>query len=233
MPAECRLTRRRNVLASRESAFIAVPVRRTASAAAERKPKKMKNKRENNFAFIDSQNLNLGVSNNILNSKGRILYKGWKIDMRKFRIYLKEKYGVKKAFLFIGYVPGNQQMYSFFQNAGYICIFKPTLELKEKTKGNVDAELVLHAMIEYANYGKAVIVSGDGDFYCLAEYLIQNNKLEKVLVPNEYCYSSLLKRLSKEDNQIIAFVNNLRKKIEYNKEKSSRRDGTLREPFSS
>jgi uncharacterized LabA/DUF88 family protein len=191
------------------------------------------NKKENNFAFIDSQNLNLGVSNDIFNNKGIILYKGWKIDMRKFRIYLKEKYGITKAFLFIGYVPGNQRMYSFFQDAGYICIFKPTLELEEKTKGNVDAELVLHTMIEYPNYDKAVIISGDGDFSCLVEYLMQNDKLKKVLVPNEYCYSSLLKRLSRENNQIIAFVNNLRGKVEYNKEKSSRRDGTLREPFSS
>ena len=189
-------------------------------------------KKENNFAFIDSQNLNLGVSNDIFN-KENLLYKGWKIDMRKFRIYLKEKYGVNKAFLFIGYVPGNQQMYSFFQDAGYICIFKPTLELKEKTKGNVDAELVLHAMIEYTNYNKSIIVSGDGDFYCLVEYLMQNNKLKKVLAPNKYCYSSLFKRLSKEDNQIVAFINNLKGKIEYNKEKSSRRDKTLGEPFSS
>ena len=189
-------------------------------------------KRENNFAFIDSQNLNLGVSNDIFN-KENLLYKGWKIDMRKFRIYLKEKYGVNKAFLFIGYVPGNQQMYSFFQDAGYICIFKPTLELKEKTKGNVDAELVLHAMIEYTNYDKSIIVSGDGDFYCLVEYLMKNNKLKKVLAPNKHCYSSLFKRLSKEDNQIVAFINSLKGKIEYNKEKSSRRDKTLGEPFSS
>ncbi len=177
-------------------------------------------KKDNNFAFIDSQNLNLGVSNNIFNRKGVLIYEGWKLDMKRFRVYLKDKYSVEKAFLFIGYVPGNQQMYSFFQDAGYICIFKPTLELeKEKTKGNVDAELVLHAMIEYKNYDKAVIISGDGDFYCLVEYLIQNNKLKKVLAPNKYCYSSLLKKLSSEKNQIIAFVNNLRGKMEYSKEK--------------
>jgi len=36
-----------------------------------------------------------------------------------------------------------------------------------KIRGNVDAELVLHAMIEIQNYEKAVIVSGDGDFHCL------------------------------------------------------------------
>ena len=31
-------------------------------------------------------------------------------------------------------------------------------------KGNVDAELVLHTMIEYKHFDKAIIVSGDGDF---------------------------------------------------------------------
>jgi uncharacterized LabA/DUF88 family protein len=46
-----------------------------------------------------------------------------------------------------------------------------------KVKGNVDAELVLHAMIEYPNYDKALIVTGDGDFFCLVEYLIKQDKL--------------------------------------------------------
>ena len=44
---------------------------------------------------------------------------------------------------------------------------------KEKPliKGNVDAELVLYAMKELPNYEQAIIVSGDGDFFSLAEYL--------------------------------------------------------------
>src|SRR3989339_126057 len=123
--------------------------------------------RENNYAFIDSQNLNLGVRS-----------RGWVLDFSRFRIFLRDKYGVGKAYLFIGYVPGNQMLYTELQKAGYICIFKPTLEIKEdgkiKIKGNVDAELVLHTMIEYPNYQKAIIVSGDGDFYCLFEYLDKN-----------------------------------------------------------
>src|SRR3989344_4040411 len=114
-----------------------------------------------NFAFIDSQNLNLGVRS-----------QGWKLDFGKFRQYLITKYNVKKTFLFIGYVQGNQLLYTYLQSVGYICVFKPTIELKVsknevRTKGNVDAELVLHAMIQYKNYDKAIIVSGDGDFHCL------------------------------------------------------------------
>ncbi|PIP17145.1 MAG: hypothetical protein COX44_01470 [Candidatus Portnoybacteria bacterium CG23_combo_of_CG06-09_8_20_14_all_37_13] len=145
-------------------------------------------KEENNYAFIDSNNLNLGI-----------LSQGWKLDFVRFRIYLKDKYQVEKAFLFIGYVPGNQQLYTFLQKAGYIVVFKPILEInkekKTKIKGNVDAELVLHTMIEYKNYDKAIIVSGDGDFYCLIEYLANNNKLAKIIVPNKK-YSSLLRKFA-------------------------------------
>ena len=112
---------------------------------------------KSNFAFIDSQNLNLSIQS-----------LGWKLDFARFRIYLKDKYKVEKAFLFIGYIEGNNDLYKSLQEAGFICIFKPTLIYKNgSTKGNCDAELVLQAMIEYSNYDKAVIVTGDGDFYCL------------------------------------------------------------------
>ena len=145
-------------------------------------------KEENNYAFIDSQNLNLGVKS-----------QGWNLNFARFRQFLKDKYQIEKAYLFIGFVPGNQMLYVELQKAGYICIFKPTLEIKKdgkvKVKGNVDAELVLHTMIEYPNYKKAVIVSGDGDFYCLIEYLVKQNKLRKIIVPNTR-FSSLLRKFS-------------------------------------
>lgn len=172
-------------------------------------------KKENNFAFIDSNNLILGLLIDIFKNNKKV-YSGWKLDYKRFRIYLKDKYKIGKAFLFIGYKPGNQVMYAKLQEFGYICIFKPTLELHDgKTKGNVDAELVLHSMIEINNYDKALIISGDGDFYCLAQYLIGKDKLLKVLAPNEFRYSSLLDRLSTPENNILSFVNKLRQKLEY------------------
>ena len=147
-----------------------------------------------NYAFIDSQNLNLGIRS-----------QGWKLDFSTFRRYLKDKYGVSKAFLFIGYVHGNESLYLSLQQAGYILIFKPTLEVRQGkevfVKGNVDAELVLHTMIEYVNYAKAVIVSGDGDFHCLIEYLVEQQKLLKILAPTKH-YSSLLRRFN-TDNYIV------------------------------
>ena len=173
-------------------------------------------KKSNNYAFIDSQNLNLSI---------RSL--GWKLDFARFRVYLKEKYGVTKAFLFIGFVEGNNDLYVSLQSAGFLCIFKPTLEYKDgTTKGNCDAELVLHAMIEYPNYDKAIIVTGDGDFYCLVQYLIEKGKFERVIVPNLFKYSALLKRFGRKQ---LSFMNELKNRLEY--KKGPHRDGTLRGTF--
>jgi uncharacterized LabA/DUF88 family protein len=160
-------------------------------------------KSKNNYAFIDSQNLNLSIRS-----------QGWILDFRRFRQYLRDKYGVTKAFLFIGYVYENQALYTGLQKDGYILVFKPTLKLPDGTvKGNVDAEIVLHAMIEYENYHKALIVTGDGDLYCIVDYLIKNGKLLKLMVPNRNSFSSLYRRLMPH----MAFMNELRNKLDYNK----------------
>ncbi|MBM3703215.1 MAG: NYN domain-containing protein [Actinobacteria bacterium] len=159
--------------------------------------------RDNNYAFIDSQNLNLAIRD-----------QGWILDYKRFRKYLEQKYNISQAFLFIGYVPSNQNLYTSLQKYGYLLIFKPTLVLQSgKTKGNVDAELVLHSVIEMQNYDKAIVVSGDGDYHCLVDYLIKQNKLLHLMIPNKYKYSSLLKKFAEK----IVFMNNLKEKLEYKK----------------
>ncbi|MFA5351976.1 MAG: NYN domain-containing protein [Candidatus Gracilibacteria bacterium] len=157
-----------------------------------------------NYAFIDSQNLNLGIRD-----------LGWSLDFKKFRIYLREKYGVKKAFLFLGFIPANQGLYTALQSNGFILVFKPILEYKDgKVKGNCDAELVLQAMIELPNYKEAILISGDGDFHCLVKYLLEKKKLKKVLAPSHASCSILLTRLL--GNQ-INFVEDLQQKLSYTK----------------
>ena len=167
----------------------------------------MKKQQTSVYAFIDSQNLNLGVKS-----------QGWKLDWRKFRQYLRNKYNVIKAYLFIGQVAGNESLYTFLQESGYILIFKPTLEYhrqgKVTIKGNVDAELVLHTMIEYKNYDKAIIVSGDGDFHCLVEYLERKGKLLKILAPTKH-YSSLLRKFNNKN--YIVRIDLLRNSLEQKK----------------
>lgn len=165
-----------------------------------------------NYAFIDSQNLNLGIKS-----------LGWKLDFVKFRRYLKEKYSVTIAYLFIGYVPQNQDLYSFLQKNGYVLVLKPTIpDDAGNIKGNVDADLVLRAMIDFQKYDKAIIVTSDGDFYSLVKYLRDNEKLKFVMSPYVKTCSSLLKKSAKES---IIFMDNLRKKLEYN-EKAPPEDRT-------
>lgn len=159
--------------------------------------------KDSNYAFIDSQNLNLSIRD-----------QGWTLDYKRFRKYLVQKYNISQAFLFIGYVPSNQNLYTSLQKYGYLLIFKPTLTLPSgKTKGNVDAELVLHSVIEMQNYNKAIIVSGDGDYHCLVDYLIKQDKLLHLMIPNRYKYSSLLKKFAEK----IVFMNNLKEKLEHKK----------------
>ena len=159
-------------------------------------------KRENNYAFIDGQNFNLGIQT-----------LGWKMDFARFRKYLTEKYSVTTAYYFIGYVLGNQPLYSVLQKNGYILVFKPTIrDGIGNMKGNVDADLVLQVMIDFQNYDQAMIVSSDGDFYSLVKHLYQNNKLLSVMSPYIKTCSTLLKKEAKEK---IIFMDNLRKKLEY------------------
>lgn len=159
--------------------------------------------RKNNCAFIDSQNLNLAIRD-----------LGWALDFKRFRKYLEDKYSISRAFIFIGYIATNESLYTSLQEYGYILIFKPTLALPDgRVKGNIDAELVLHAMIEFPNYEKAVIVTGDGDFHCLIEYLKKQSKLRKLIIPNRYKFSSLLRKFATD----MAFMNDLKDKLRYDR----------------
>jgi len=157
------------------------------------------------YAFIDSQNVNLGVHSS-----------GWNLDFKKFYIYLRDRFKISKSFLFIGYMAGNESLYTNLQQIGYILIFKPTLTYrdngKEKIKGNVDAELVLHTMIHFNEYNHAVIASGDGDFHCLIEYLESKEKLLKVCIPNKHKYSALLKKYRSK----LLFISDLQGKLGIN-----------------
>jgi len=174
-------------------------------------------KKENNYAFIDSQNLNLGIQK-----------LDWKLDYRRFRIYLAENYSVTKAYIFIGFVALNQPLYDNLQEAGFILKFKPTIpDGYGKLKGNIDADLVLNAILEIGEYDAAVIVTSDGDFYSLVQYLYGVKKPKTVLSPDIEMTSSLLKQTAREK---INFMNNLRGLLEY-KRKAPREDETSRSAF--
>lgn len=163
---------------------------------------------------------------------------GWKLDWRKFRQYLSDHYNVTQAYMFIGYMSENESMYEYMHELGYLVVLKPTVDVrvapqstaevlepvptkdsyeqKSVVKGNVDAELVLYAMKEFSHYDSAVIVSGDGDFFSLAEYLDEHHKLERILTPN-WQYSSLLKVFEPR----IVRLDQLRRKLAYRDHRAS------------
>src|SRR3989344_5907369 len=115
--------------------------------------------KENNFAYIDGANLYRGIASF-----------GWKLDYARFMVWLSEKYGVKNAYIFIGLIPKNKDLYTYLQECGFTLIFKEVIyDGDGKAKGNCDADLVLQAARDACEnkFSKAVIVSSDGDYVSL------------------------------------------------------------------
>ncbi len=146
----------------------------------------------NNYAFIDGQNLHLGTKE-----------KNWSINHKKFRKYLFDKYKVTEAYYFLGFISEEEQnLYNHLQKAGFILSFREhSSALKGKKKGNVDCDIVFSIMkklVEQEKFNKIVIVSGDGDYKKLIDFLIKKDKFEKILFPNTEFASSLYKKLGGE-----------------------------------
>jgi uncharacterized LabA/DUF88 family protein len=181
------------------------------------------------YAFIDGQNLNLGVRNDVVNRRGKMVYKGQRLDYRRFRHYLREKYGVTRAYIFIGFMPTNNTLYTALQSAGFTLIFK-TVALytdddgKEVPKGNVDTDIVLHAAaISLDRYDQAVFVSGDGDFLSLYQFMQDKGKLLRIVVPNRHRYSRLLNVFRDK----LAFVSDVTYLLEEKAQKKTRSSGRI------
>lgn len=146
-----------------------------------------------NYCYIDGQNLHLGTAS---------AEPPWKIDLPKFRIYLRDKYKVEKAFYYLGYVQDGikiEQLYESIQNAGFILVFRQHNSAMIGTKkGNVDSDIIFSIMKRIYSkdkFDKIILVSGDGDYKMLVDFLIEESKLEKILFPNKKFRSSLYKQI--------------------------------------
>src|SRR5712664_769372 len=62
-----------------------------------------------------------------------------------------------------------------------------TIRADGKPKANVDAELVLQAMLDYPHYERAVIVTNDGDFACLVRHLYGPRQARAGAEPESEC----------------------------------------------
>lgn len=161
-----------------------------------------------NIAFIDGQNLHLGVD--------------WKIDFKRLRRYLKDKYKIEYAYYFMGYlVEREQDLYTNLQRSGFIVQFKKHNELMaSKKKGNVDSDMVFEIMksLIEEDFNKILIVSGDGDYKKMIDYLIKKGKFLKILFPNQKKASSLYKPLT---SHFYSSMDGLKSKLMYKKERAT------------
>lgn len=168
-----------------------------------------------NFAYIDGANLDKALKE-----------LGWVLDYKRFRVWLFEKYKVKKAYIFIGMIPKYKNLYKYLQESGFTLIFKEVVyDGTGKPKGNCDADFVLQAACDVYenNFNKAVIISSDGDYSGLVRFLMEKNKLKIVLSPsNQRKCSILLKRTGAK----ISYINDQRSILEVQKEKAPDADKT-------
>lgn len=160
----------------------------------------------NNLAFIDGQNLYLGTNSEI---------PAWQVDLAKFRQYLTKKYSVQKAYYFLGFVNEKyQDLYDSIQEAGFVLKFREhSSVMMSKKKGNVDTDIVfdvMKRMYKKEPFDKIVLVTGDGDYKMLVDFLIEEDKFEKILFPNKQFASSLYKKMP---SKYYDYLNNIKHKI--------------------
>jgi uncharacterized LabA/DUF88 family protein len=120
---------------------------------------------------------------------------GFKIDYKEFRGWLRQKHSPSFVYLFIGLVPSREKFYEYLQKCGYVLIFKQTVSVGERIKGNCDAELVLKTIIDFyeKSFTSSVLITGDGDFGCLVEFLRETESVDCIISPDRNKCSFLLR----------------------------------------
>lgn len=153
------------------------------------------------YAFIDTANL-----------YETALKQGWRIDWRKFRSFLSARFGVEKAFQFIGYSEEKEPICKMLKATGYEIEYRPVTRYADGSqKANIDAWLIVKCMEEMWHCHKAVLVTGDGDFLPLCNHLARRNRLLQILVPSADSMSWMLK----DYNSLLYFVDEHRDRFEY------------------
>jgi len=175
-------------------------------------------KADNNFAYIDAANLHKGIDE-----------LGWDLDYKRFRVWLREKYSIQTAYLFIGLIPKYKELYTYLQECGFTLVFKEVVYGGGgKAKGNCDADLVLKAVVDCyeKQFDKAVLVTSDGDYAGLVNFLKERSAFLSLVSPSNKC-SFLLRKL----NIHLVYLNTQRSKLDKEK-KAPNTDKTVSGSFS-
>lgn len=158
------------------------------------------------YAFIDGQNLYQGLP--------------WPLDYKKFRVYLREKYSIENAYYFLWFREKENSLYEKLEDAEFILEFNLKWEyLKSSKKWNVDTNIIFHIMKKLIEWDVAwiMLISGDGDYKMLVDYLIEKNKFIKVLAPNLRFASSLYRLRYSLEGKYFDYLDkpDIQKKIGY------------------
>jgi len=147
--------------------------------------------------------INIYIDGNNLYRSAKEL--GFDINYKKLKGWLRQKYNPDKTYLFIGLVPERTKFYEYLQECGFILIFKQTVSVGGSVKGNCDAELVLKTVSDFYTkaFSSCILITGDGDFGCLVEFLQENNSIHCIIAPDKNKCSILLRNKNTE----ITFLN--------------------------
>lgn len=161
------------------------------------------------YIYIDANNLYQGIR----------YYFNWRLDYKKFYIFLTEKYKTENVYLFIGHAPEYYWLYKKLRCIGFQLIFKEiTKDAQENIKGNCDADMVLHIVKDYYENKinnintKAVLVTADGDFASTIKFLRDRNAFEIVLAP---CPPYIQLKSGRVVKPLSFLIRNLNIRIEY------------------
>ncbi|MFH1046695.1 MAG: NYN domain-containing protein [Patescibacteria group bacterium] len=157
-------------------------------------------------AYVDGANLHKGIGS-----------LGWVLHYGRFRSWLRQKYGVSDACLFIGLIPKHAALYTALQEAGFRLVYKEVVYGEGgMSKGNCDADLVLQVVRDYfeGQLKHAVLVSSDGDYAPLVRFLQDKNVPCTIVSP---AVSAKCSVLLKRTNAPILYLQDIRQKIDFRK----------------
>lgn len=163
------------------------------------------------YAFVDAANILFRNTEST----------SWRIDLKKLIKYLQERFGATKIFYFGGQDDRNKIQANLHRKLamwGYELRLNPVKHFMNDRgewfiKADVDSRMSFEMMRLFSQYDRAVVLTGDGDFYWVLEYLLQ--KKERVwLISSPRSTARELKKLFGSD---FANLDSLRIPLQYQK----------------
>ena len=146
---------------------------RTKSPRFSRSSNKKSKYRQKTYVFIDATNIIYGATGC-----------NFRVDFRKLFKYLKERFESERVFYYGGVDKENKKQLNFYhklQSLGFELRLVPVKIFSNgKKKADVDSRMTFELMLYLDKYDRLVVLTGDGDFFWVLEYL--KTKKEKLWI---------------------------------------------------